>query len=272
MKSIIFPTDFSDHSKAVFGYAKSLAEQLNARLKVVHIYHPQTTPTAGVILPNPEELLEIKQRRLARFLQEAGANTTCEQQVYLGYTGEELVRLSTEEKPDLIVMATSGEVNLVENMFGTISTYVSQYANCPVWLLPPEVRFSGINNIAYASNYESADEKSLTKLSNFANQFGAQVHLVHVNEDEKKGDVEFETLILKKLFHQKVSDQAFELATVESENVWEGLHDYARTQEIDLLVLLTRQRGFWEGIMHTSVTKKMVLQTAVPLLVLHLED
>lgn len=39
MKNILVPTDFSENSKCAFNYALELAEQLNAAITVVHIYH-----------------------------------------------------------------------------------------------------------------------------------------------------------------------------------------------------------------------------------------
>ena len=42
IKCILVPTDFSDNSRAAFEYALSMAEDMKASVKVVHIYSDYT--------------------------------------------------------------------------------------------------------------------------------------------------------------------------------------------------------------------------------------
>ncbi|MFT5166707.1 MAG: nucleotide-binding universal stress UspA family protein [Saprospiraceae bacterium] len=41
---------------------------------------------------------------------------------------------------------------------------------------------------------------------------------------------------------------------------------------MDLIVVVTKHRSFWEGLRTKSITKEMVFHTKVPLLILHLDD
>ena len=280
MKNIIVPTDFSDTAKNAFLYAKNLAKEFSSKLKLVHVCHPNTdASTYGISIPNIGELLEIRQSQLDKFihqdekddLSEVIETSMYDQEVYIGYAGDELVRISKEENVDLLLMGTTGKGGLLENMFGSVSTHVSQKAHCPVWLIPPQAKYTGIKNILYASNYESADEIILHKISQFANLCKANVHLVHVNESKKEGDYKFEELILKELFEKKAPALDFKMSTIQSDKVWEGIDEYSQENNIDLVVIVTQHRNLWERITHKSITKEMVLHASLPLLVLHSE-
>ncbi|MFM9952206.1 MAG: universal stress protein [Saprospiraceae bacterium] len=50
------------------------------------------------------------------------------------------------------------------------------------------------------------------------------------------------------------------------------MNQYAEMEKIDLIVMATRHRSFWEQLFHKSQTKQMALHTHLPMLVLHQGD
>ena len=59
---------------------------------------------------------------------------------------------------------------------------------------------------------------------------------------------------------------------VECETVWEGLNRYAGDHEVDLFVMVTMHRKFWENIVHRSMTRQMAIHSKIPILVLYSDD
>lgn len=276
MKNITVPTDFSDTAHNAFDYACELAKDTKSKIDLVNVSHMGTDLINGTIVPHEGELINIKKEALSAFVDQHFENDDSDtivknkikQKVVIGYAAERLVELS--KKTDMLVMGTTGKNGPLEKMFGSVSSNVSQNAACPVWLIPPQARYRGIRNILYASNYDSSDQMVLRKINAFADIFEANIHLVHVNETKNKGDYEFQELVLEEIFRKNASSSELRMGTIHGEKVWESLYQYANNNDIDLIVMAHKHRNFWERIRHKSVTKKMVLNAQIPLLVLHI--
>ena len=58
-------------------------------------------------------------------------------------------------------------------------------------------------------------------------------------------------------------------AGIQSDDISEGILDYLRHKPTDVLVALKRDHGFMEKVFRHSVTKKLILHTELPIMVLH---
>ena len=273
MKKILVPTDFSERAKDAYMYARALAEEYDASIKVVHAYHP----TADVI--NPYEvsqipiLEDIKKDAMINFVSHGFNNTIVDviiaeqidHEIVIGFPIEKITELSKDY--DLIVMGTTGQGgHLLEKLMGSVSSKIAQFAHCPVMLIPEGKKYRGVNNIAFAGSYDSTDEKALKTMIEYARLFDANVHVVHIYERQEMGVSE---LVLEKLFEKKAPELSFKMISVTNKSVEKGLREYAVENDIDLLVNVTKERKFWDNLLHRSVTKQLVLNAKTPLLVLH---
>ncbi len=277
MKNILLPTDFSSVAKNAYLYARDLATYIDAQLKVVNICYPDKD-TIGGFIPSTDDLIKHQQKQLDSFvgtvqetsLEGVVETAMVETEVIIGFPKEEIQKLSSQEEVDLIIMGTTGSgSNRISKMIGSVSSGVAQKANCPVLLVPPEASFEGIKNMLYAGNYESAKGQVLNDISELAEKFEADIHLVHIAKEASLGTNPIQEVVLERLFKKVAPELKFEFHTMASEKVWEGLDKYARTNDIDLIVLVTRQRSFWESLSHKSLTRKMIFYSEVPLLVMH---
>ncbi len=279
-KKIIVPTDFSPAAQNAYQYASALVEDWKGELQLLHVCHPKGETIEGVPLIAVEDLVEERKVALADFtlatepanMKQTVVDSLVDREVVVGFASDVLVKKSAEEDTDLIVMSTRGEGNVMDRAFGSISSSVSQKANCPVWLIPPNTKYRGIHNILYASNYASADERMVNRILTFAQPFGADVHLVHVNDQTNNDPNSMDELVIDKLFANTQFENTLYLSTIHSDRIWEGLNSYAHENAIDLIVLVTRHRNFWQRLLHRSVTREMVLNAELPLLILHLDD
>ena len=280
MKKIIVPIDFSTVSENAFAYAYAFAEFSKRSIKVVHI--GQTENLVVATLPSYlDKLRNAQKRKLDQFAKKWQDDRyaknekvlAIEQEVVIGNPAKEIIRMSKQEDCDFIIMGTTGAKGTLRNFLGTISTTVSQKADCPVWLIPPNISFMGFDNILYAGNYESAETKTLDAIIKLSDVFDSSIHLVHINNPEKNSlDWKFEELILEQLFKKKAAKFDLKLHTVHHDSFWQGINEYVFQKGVDLIVMVTHRRKFWDRLYHKSMTKSMLLHTKVPLLILHLED
>lgn len=263
MKKILVPTDFSENAKNAYEYAKALAKYLNATITVHHYWYPDASSVGGFMVPPMHNFLEERKTRLAAFV----GDDKVASEVVMGFPGDLIEQASATDEVDLIVMGTTGDSNVIDKMFGSISTKVSQNAHCPVWLVSPNGEFSGIKNIMFASDFETSNNLVLHQIVKLGRLFKANVHLVHINEDQNSPAVEVST------HFEKIEDAInFNLSTIDNESVWEGLNDFVKENDIDLTVVVTKHRSFWENLWHKSQTKNIVLHAQTPLVVLHVDD
>ncbi|MFT5168599.1 MAG: nucleotide-binding universal stress UspA family protein [Saprospiraceae bacterium] len=280
MENIVVPTDFSVPAHNAYLYARDLAEFVGGQVKVVHACYPDRNSISGLTIPSVEELLENKRHLLDTFVQDdqpgsiegVVAKEMVGKEVIVGFPKEEIIKLSSQKEVDVILMGTTGSGDLLNKFFGSVSSEVSQKAHCPVWLVPPNTSFNGIKNILYAGNYESADGRMLREVSELAARFEANIHMVHVSKKKNFEENKIQELISERLFNKLAPNLKFKMGTVVSEKVWEGLDLYTQENNIDLIVVVTKHRSFWEGLRTKSITKEMVFHTKVPLLILHLDD
>lgn len=276
MKKILVPTDFSDIAANAYRFAQRLADDEAAEVRVVHAYHPSFDYSNPYLDMPAAEFESVKRELMKNFIAEhtltsnqGGVVATVAQpktELCIGFAGEEVVRLSKEA--DLIVMGTTGQGNLMEKVFGSVSTHVARNSHCPVLLVPGNCRCNGFKEIVFASSYNAADEAMLQQLIEMAGAGPANIHFVHVDAEAGKpysvAKVEFEQAV-----RENMPDIGFNTVEIKCSDIEEGIVKYAQSVGADLIAMGTVHRGFLENLFHRSVTKRMAFHTTVPLLVLH---
>jgi nucleotide-binding universal stress UspA family protein len=275
MKKILIPTDFSQTARDAYAYALEYCKALGepCGVKVVHVFMPEAASTPTFI-PPVQEFMEIKEQTLKEFahhtFEKPDNVEEVETEQLIGFPGDEIIELSKEF--DLVIMGTTGDGGLLEKLFGSVSTIVAQRSHCPVLLIPHGVKYQNPDQILYASSAEASDERLIEQLIVFNKPFQARIHFVHV---EREGDAAFSKSkeeIFEELFDAGEPPFAFEFANIKSADVDASINQYAEMEKIDLIVMATRQRSFWEQLFHKSQTKKMALHARLPLLILHPGD
>ncbi len=272
MKNILVPVDFSDTSKNAFQYALAYAEKTHAAIQLIHVFNsPLDAANPAILLSLGEQedrINESLKDMIATHLP-ADSKVPVTFEAKLGFAVDELIKLSNTDDVDLIIMGTMGEHIALEKAFGTVSSDVSQKAACPVMLIPPHITFGKIKDILFASDYTATEGQVLDKILKFAKTFDSALHFVHVNDHPDSLNTSPEELIFEKVFASKDPDTPMYFAEVNDFSVVDGLNKYIKNHHIDLLTVVTQKRTFWERLFHKSTTKRMVLNSEIPLLVLH---
>ena len=138
IKTLVFPTDFSEFSAAALPWARRLADDLDAAIHCVYVVeepHIYSTLDLGPVnLPTLAELAESAKERLDEFveehLQELSHSTVAK--VLTGRPAEEIVAYSRDAEAAIIVMTTHGYSGVKQVLLGSTTEEVLRHADCPV--------------------------------------------------------------------------------------------------------------------------------------------
>jgi len=136
VKTILHPTDFSEHSQYAFRLACSLARDYGARLIVAHVMSPHlyNSPEMGPLILDPVMIeQESKMRLLA--LKPADDHVVVDHRLCIGGAAAEIIAVAQDEKCDLIVMGTHGRSGFGRLLLGSVAEAVLRRAPCPVLTL-----------------------------------------------------------------------------------------------------------------------------------------
>ena len=145
IRTILFPTDFSECGNYALAYAASLARTFKATIICVNVIEPivPTVGYSGMTEPLPiaditEQLEDSAERELPKLAEcDECEGLDVEEMVVHGEAASEIVRVAAERKVDLIVISSHGRTGLGRILFGSTAESVVRHAHCPVLVVKP---------------------------------------------------------------------------------------------------------------------------------------
>lgn len=270
MKTIIAPTDFSSISINAVNYAADMAVSINAKLILVHVIH---LPIMAAELPVSkaiynDSLVEAENEMAAlcdKILLATGNNILVESIVVFGFFQQQIKAISKLNNPFAIVMATKGAGAASHLLFGSNTIYAVKNLHCPVMVIPQNEKFSGIKNIALATDLKDVSTTiHFDYIKNLLILFNARLDIVCVKKNdgavhkkEMTGAISFQNQLNK--FHPQ-------LHFVTNENIENGVLGFAKKNETDLLIVIPKKHGLLEALFHKSESKTFILHPHIPML------
>jgi nucleotide-binding universal stress UspA family protein len=138
IKTILFPTDFSQGARAAMDHAISLARDYHAKLILLYVI--QDISIAEWYIPSSlsaADLVEDMQKSAQSEMEKWGAEVSqtvkdVEKLVVRGVPFVEIIRTAKEKQVDMIVIGTHGRTGIDHMLFGSTAEKVVRKAACPV--------------------------------------------------------------------------------------------------------------------------------------------
>jgi nucleotide-binding universal stress UspA family protein len=289
LRRILFPTDFSASADEVMTHAAFLARESRAELHVLHVYEvPSVKPTSGPDAGEPDFRDRIS-KRVAQISSEYGGEGL--RTVAVVRTGEAPAPVindyAREADVDLIVLGTHGRRGLRRVFMGSVAEETIRTAPCPVYCIrqdteehTPPVRLP--TRILVPVDFSEYAPRAIGAARRFAIG-AAEIHLVHVVEEmvppaiygleyptyhDMTAEIEQHARAeLENLTASIVGGQGQVVQAVITGYPASAITDYARENDIDLIVLTTHGRSGVERLLLGSVTEKVIRTSEVPLLI-----
>lgn len=273
IKTILFPTDFSDAANNAFAYALSMAETLEAEVVLFHAFHPsrvdlELIPT-GIYEELAKEEFEEAVVQLKSFEEEfqhrLRKNVPVSHKITHGFAKDQILKIADEIQPDFIVMGTSGANHFIDKLLGSVTSAVIAKADCPVLAIPKEATFRKITQVVYATNFEEEQMEVFEELLSFTHKLDAKLTCVHIKKENKEWDLlQLDTFV--KLYREKITSGELEFYLHHDEDIYQGLQGFMEFKQVDILAISPQKKRIFERLFTGSLTRKMAFHSEVPLL------
>ena len=273
---LLIPIDFSENADRILIAAKAMADKSETILLILHAYQPPvpdlTIPAGAGMIPYPADLEETFRNRLDEYVATARAQGYLAEAIWtMGGIHPAVFEAIKEHNPDMVVLGRSGTGGFLDRLLGSSATHIGLDANCPVLIVPPQATPKKFREIVYATQLEYDENDILRRAFPLFNKLGARVSFIKIDSDAQP-DVQPSQQYMDHITQEfSITDEDF--VVHKSDSVLQGIEDYCDEIKADLLVMSTRRRGFLEAfITNPSMTKRMIVDTHIPLLVYHIKE
>jgi nucleotide-binding universal stress UspA family protein len=288
---LVIPIDFSPASLNACYYSMELALKFRARVKLLHAY---PSPAGNQALFNEidlppiipvssmNEVRENAEKKMTLFLKKVRSIPNAEKfsaipvttQVIEGLPDEIILYTIQSEKAGLIVMGISCKEIRTFDPLGKTASHIVKKSTIPVLIIPEDMKYKGfekLKNVLYTTAFDESDFKAIVKLISMIRQFDMNIFCLHI-DNEDKGQDQWDKIKMEGLreYVSKVYGKTnVECELMFSNDMINALDRFITLKKIDLISITTRKRTIISRLINQDITKKIIYQTRIPLLVFH---
>lgn len=253
MLNILYPTDFSDHSKQGLEYAINLTNLIGGRMHIVSVINDDASAA------------EIKMKKLLAGLSMINrTDNLISTNVIQGKLIPKLKSYVKEHDIDLITMATLGNKDLENIVFGSITKKIATKLSVPLIAIPEDVRaFDKTEKIVLALDNKILEHESTFLLAkHIAGVLGLEIDIIHFVSSHEY-DLPVDPFIAEYL-----GDSLGEIIIEKSDNFLAGIEAYCDKNNVGLIMMVKRPSGCLKNLLHFSNTTQEIANTDLPLMIL----
>lgn len=260
MRDVIIPVDFSETSLNAARYAAAmLSGKSDTKVILYNMFRDEEeSVTSGQYLESLRAELEQKGVQYIECIKEQGSDFI-----------DSLGRLAYQKTAELIVMGITEKDEWRQLFTGSNTLKMAEQNVCPVMIIPPTAKYTGITNIALTSDFQNVDATTpVLAIKTVLEIFSANLHIVNVDSDHYVALTEeylAERAKMQKLFAEFKPEFYF----IGMNDFYEAIEQFTKDRNIDLIIIIPKNHSFINNLFSSSHTKKLAFNSSVPLLAAH---
>jgi nucleotide-binding universal stress UspA family protein len=268
MKTILVPTDFSDHALFALKVAAILARKIKARIKLVHVFN---LPSRGVsdvsyyqsFFNEIKVEAEQKLKELAKLQFLDGITVDCllqtDKLIWQFVAGEKFKKIS------LIVMGAFGESGFSKVFIGSNTDKIVRMTDVPVLTIKNDPDKFDINKVVFASDFEEESYPAFKRVKFLLDVLKPTIHLLRVITPS---DFEPTPVTMKKMqeFIRHFSLKKSSVNIFNYNKVETGIIAFSHGMNADLIIIPTHGRTGLAHFISRSLAESLVRHESKPIL------
>jgi len=265
MKKLLVPTDFSDNAENALKFAINLANHFESKIYLLSVY--QVHSPAGSLKDIDSFLRTENELQLSALVSksknELFQNASMEAVTVNGSTASVISNFADKRDIDLIVMGTQGSSALHEIFIGSTTVGVIKKATKAVLASPNNFSYRPFKKIVLAlDESKTFPKEEISPLLTLAKSYQSKVLVYHIAEPGGQNGV-------SPSIHEYLKGTDYSVhEKIGITDINEGINDFVRENDADLLCMIARKRSFLENLFDPSVTRREAFDSPVALLVL----
>lgn len=276
MKTILVPTDFSEHAAVAYDYAVLLAGKTNATIYLLHILDvPYAAPLpagdnkATADVHYMMEIMKFTKLRISKLKNnKVFKNISVIDVIEVGNVSSKIYQAAKKYKADIIVMGTHGVSGFQESFMGSNAERVIRNAEIPVLSVKNKLKSSKISTIVFATDFSREAELVFAAISKIAEIFKARLILMKiVTMVDFQSTRETEQQI--EAFRKKNKAYNYSTQIYYAYSREEGIRDFSENAGADMIALGTHGRHGLAHFFKGSIAEEVVNHASLPVLTLN---
>ncbi|HMD37233.1 MAG TPA: universal stress protein [Vicinamibacterales bacterium] len=286
IRSILWPTDFSDDSRHALEHAVAIARWYSARIVAVHAFSPvyaEVPVLAGAAADDGCGFSPDLRAELVAL----GAGIETSVDVVESAAAPGILQYAVQHPIDLIVIGTHGNSGFRHLILGSVTEKVLRTAPCPVLTVPPRAQKTSslpFKRIICPTDFSASSCAAMNAAATFARDGNAKLTLVHVLDDADENelfvprpyDVHHHRELLEKHAREQLDalsppvdrESVALTVTVASGKPYQEILRIADEERADLIVMGVEGRTPLDVMMFGSTTNQVVRRATCPVLTL----
>lgn len=287
VRRLLVPVDFSARSIKAAHYALELARSLKAEVRLLHVWFSSAGDSfifnemyafqtdLGPVMREMEQKAMDQLNTLTELLEgriraERMKGVKVSADLVRGSAVEAILSIAGDYQPGLIVMGTRGKNHDSFRLLGSTTSQLIERSLVPVLAVPEAydiTKFIAPHKALYITHFGKEDLLAMHRLLSFVKPFKTKIFCLHIQSDTDPSLDRIRMKQMKESFLSSHMPSGFECGLIETPDPVEGLEAFVEEKQIDVIALLHRKRNLLENLFAPSLTKRLLYQTHLPLLV-----
>jgi nucleotide-binding universal stress UspA family protein len=268
MKRILVPTDFSEHSEYALKVAAQIARDTNGEIFLVHMLEFPTqmadAVSGGADIPEIMLFMKKAHEKLEDLLErDYLEGITVSEAIKLERAFEGILKSSSKNNIDLVVMGAHGASGFQEMFIGSTTEKIVRTSESPVLVIKNDMTNFKTERFVFASDFSDEIKKPFEKIAAFANAFGSHLDLVMINTPNSF-KTSHEAQKIMKDFVAQFPITKFSLHIYNDSNIEKGILNFSNSVHADIIGMCTHGRTSLYHFFNGSISEGLVNHASKP--------
>lgn len=290
--NLLIPVDFSPMSLLACRAGFELARRLDLQPVLLHAYI--SGPMSESLIPSLDDVdsvsfddieteettirfrheSELAMRRFKKRLTELFSRNEIPfskftTMVREGVPEDVIANVCREISPQVVVMAPRGRHTRERDMIGSVTAEVIDNCRVPVFTVPQNYSFPGIENIrrlAVFCNLDRNDVQTIDQLMRMFDYPEIEVWLIPVREKLQRPQLESRTEVLRSYFVSNYPTASFHSLPVEAVTLREKCEDLISLERIQMIIVPNKRKNIFSRLFNPGIAHRILFERDIPML------